>query len=186
MPGSVAEGKELVKDFVIKNNIKKVLDIGPGEGTYYYALQGAGVETLDAVEVWGPYIDEFQLKEKYNKIYISDVYYFDWNKLPYYDLVIAGDVIEHMTQYQGETVLMNAVTHAKYVAVSLPIYGYYQEATVGNTYETHVMQYSDESFRKVIDCYKLIESFIGGTVGVYIFERRSARDDYWHSFVEVT
>jgi len=174
MPGSVAEGKEMVKDFAIKHGLKTVLDGGPGEGTYYYALQGAEIEILDGIEVWGPYIDQYDLKTKYHEIYIADIYYFDWNKLKrYYDLIILGDIIEHLPQERGQDVIDHAVEYAKYVVVSLPIYGYYQVATMGNTYETHVEQYSDESIRQLLKCYDILESFKGGTVGVYIFQKRT-------------
>lgn len=172
MPGSVAEGKDLVKDFCLNHDIKYVLDIGPGEGTYYHALKDANLTRLDGVEVWGPYIDEFQLKDKYNKIYISDIYYFDFKRTGIlWDMIIFGDVIEHMPIEQGRVVIEEALKHSRYIVISLPIYGYYQTQTVGNTYETHVEQYSDESIRRVLAPYEIVEAFKGDTVGVYIVRR---------------
>jgi len=175
MPGSVQEGKDLVKEFCIESDVRTVLDIGPGEGTYYYALQDTPVEILQGVEVWGPYIDDFNLKEKYNNIYISNVYYLDWDKLDYHtwDMVILGDIIEHLPRNQGEDVIRRAVDHSRYVVVSLPIYGYAQNVTMGNTYETHVEQYSDESIREVLKEYEILESLKGEVVGVYIFTKRT-------------
>ena len=171
MPGSVVEGKELVKDFCIKNNIKTVLDVGPGEGTYYYALKEAGIERLDAIEIFPPYLDTYQLRSKYNAIYLGDIYDFDYDYAGPYDLVILGDVVEHMVEERGRKVIQDAVNNSRFVVVSLPIYGYAQGPACGNEHEAHVEQYSDKSFREVIKNYELLESFKGEVVGVYIFRK---------------
>ncbi len=170
MPGSVAEGKDLVKDFCIKHDIKTVLDVGPGEGTYYFALQGTPVERLDGVEAWAPYINQFDLRDKYKNLYVADIMYFDWKKVPLYDLIILGDVFEHLTKEQGEELIETVASRALYVALSLPIYGYEQGwGHDGNWFEAHLVQYSDESVRELLNSYRILESFKGGTVGVYIF-----------------
>lgn len=172
MPGSVVEGKELVKDFCIRNEIHTVLDVGPGEGTYYFALQGADITILDGVEIFPPYLDIYGLRDKYNNIFIADIYDFDWGAAEPYDLVILGDVIEHMSKYRGMKVISDAVEHVKFVAVSLPIYGYAQGPACGNIHEAHVEQYTDESIREVLKDYEILESFKGEVVGVYIFKKR--------------
>lgn len=174
MPGSVAEGKELVKDFCIDNEVHTVLDIGPGEGTYYFALQGADITQLDGVEIFPRYIDDYGLRDKYNDIFIADIHDFDWDIVEPYDLVILGDVVEHMVEERGRKVIADCVAHARFVAISLPIYGYYQGAACGNEHEAHVEQYSDESIREVLKDYEILEFFIGTTVGVYIVK---AKDD---------
>ena len=62
MPGSAMEGKELVRDFCLKNNVRTFLDIGAGEGTYWNAFTGHSfyqgwpeipIDQIDAVEAWG-------------------------------------------------------------------------------------------------------------------------------------
>lgn len=171
MPGSATEGKELVKEFCIKNNIQTVLDIGPGEGTYYYALQGVEITRLDAIEVWGPYLDIYDLRSKYNNIMLADVYYFNWSLLTSYDMIILGDVVEHLDEVQGPRVIARAVENAKYVVVSLPIYGYAQGfGNDGNRHEAHLVQYSDASIREILKDYEILESFKGSILGVYIFK----------------
>jgi len=172
LPGSAVEGKDLVKEFCIKHNLHTFLDIGAGEGTYYFALQGDGIiEKIDGVESWAPYINEYGLREKYNQLFIADVNYFDWEKAGTYDMVLLGDVIEHMYEAQGREVIDQAAKHAKYVVVSLPIYGYYQGwGHDGNWFEAHLEQYSNESILAIISAkYEVLESMKGGTVGVYIF-----------------
>jgi predicted TPR repeat methyltransferase len=169
MPGSVAEGKDLVRDFCIKNDVHTVLDIGPGEGTYYHALVGADITKLDGVEVFVPYIDIYNLRSMYNELFIGDIYYFNWAKLDTYDMVILGDVIEHMVKEQGAEVIAQAVKKAKWVVVSLPIYGYEQGSACGNSFEAHLEQYSNESILEVLKDYNVVEQFQGSVVGVYIF-----------------
>ena len=169
MPGSAIEGKDLVKNFVLNNNIHTVLDVGPGEGTYYHALQDCGITQLDGVEIFLPYIDMFHLEEKYNRIFINDIYDFDWGGYGTYDLVILGDVIEHMIEERGRKVISDAAAHARFVVVSLPIYGYEQGPAFGNEHEAHLEQYSDERIREVLKDYEILESFKGEIVGVYIF-----------------
>jgi SAM-dependent methyltransferase len=169
MPGSVVEGKDMVRDFCIKNDLHTVLDIGPGEGTYYHALVGADITKLDGIEVFVPYIDIYDLRGKYNQLFIADVYYFNWDKLDSYDMIIFGDVLEHMPADQGAEVLAKAVKKAKWVVVSLPIYGYPQGPACGNVFETHVEQYSNDSILEVLKDYNVVEQMQGSVVGVYIF-----------------
>jgi len=174
MPGSVAEGKDLVKNFCIKNDVHTVLDIGPGEGTYFFALQGTPVTQLDGVEAWAPYVNEYNLRDKYQSIFISDIYYFDWNKVDHYDMIIMGDVMEHLKEAQGREVVEQAIEHAKWVVLSLPIYGYEQGwGHDGNWFEAHLEQYSNVSILDLLKDYEVIEQFQGGTVGVYIFTKRN-------------
>ena len=50
---------------------------------------------IDGVEIWEPYITKYNLVNKYNNIIVRDVReHDDFN----YDLVIFGDVLEHMSE----------------------------------------------------------------------------------------
>jgi len=173
MPGSVAEGKDLVREFIIKHDVKTVLDIGPGEGTYYPVVRDTSVQRFDGIEAWAPYINEYELREMYSNLYVGDIYYFNWNKLPHYDMVIIGDVMEHLIEEQGREVVQQAVDHATWVVLSLPIYGYPQGwGHDGNWFEAHLEQYNNASVLELLGDYDVLETFIGGTVGVYIFTKR--------------
>jgi 2-polyprenyl-3-methyl-5-hydroxy-6-metoxy-1,4-benzoquinol methylase len=76
-----------------------ILDIGAGSGTYADALKNAGYsKTIDAVEVWPQYIEKYYLKKKYRNVFHQDVRTrtdFD------YDVVIFGDILEHMTKEEA-------------------------------------------------------------------------------------
>ena len=71
--------------------------MGAGQGTYLNLIReglGAGV-IVNAVEVWQPYIDQFSLANRYDKLFNMDVREMINFK---YDLVILGDILEHMSE----------------------------------------------------------------------------------------
>ena len=64
MPYSYPEYKEEVKTHIL-NNLplnSKILDVGPGCGTYSHLLRNKGYK-MDCIEVWEPYVDQFNLRE---------------------------------------------------------------------------------------------------------------------------
>ena len=75
-----------------------VLDIGPGVGTYAKLLAGPDVSGLIGLEIWEPYVQTYRLREYYDEIIIGDARLVD---LPQADVVILGDVAEHMTEVEA-------------------------------------------------------------------------------------
>ena len=75
----------------------KMLDIGAGDGKWARVL-GSHVRHIDAVEIFEPYIERYNLKELYNNIHLGDFLTYDFKE---YDLVVMGDVFEHVTQEQA-------------------------------------------------------------------------------------
>ena len=129
---STPQGKAEIRNFLIPtlHPGAKILDVGAGEGTYYHLL---GKDyNWSAVEVWpdtAKYLAGF-----YNTVYegnIVDFYY------PYdYDLVIFGDVIEHLTVEDAQECIARAKEHSKAILVALP-YDMEQGALYGNEAEIH-------------------------------------------------
>src|SRR6266446_305749 len=98
---SLLEGKSWITERIIKLNPMIVLDIGVGSGTYSRLLKPA----LDPVcvfigfETYAPYVEKYNLNEHYHAIITEDV-----RKilvLPDADVVILGDVLEHMTYVEA-------------------------------------------------------------------------------------
>lgn len=109
------------------------LDIGAGGGTYYDLL---GTHYLmDAVEVFGPTIIEAKLEDKYNKVYCSDVRTFTFEKK--YDLIIMGDVLEHMSVEDALRLIKICKFNCKTIMVAIP-YCLPQGILENNEYEIHV------------------------------------------------
>ncbi len=126
--------KEDIKRY-IKARFKKdskVLDVGAGEGTYYNLL-GDYFTDMDAVEVFEPNIINFELEKKYKKVYNTDIKEF---KYDYYDLIIFGDIIEHLNIKDAKKVLKYAYNRCYEMIVAVP-YEYEQDEVDGNVYEIH-------------------------------------------------
>ena len=101
MPLSSAEGKSWTKERIYAladAGPVTVLDIGPGVGTYAKLLAGPEVARLTGVEIFEPYVHTYRLREYYDEIIIGDAREVD---LPAADVVILGDVAEHMTRRGG-------------------------------------------------------------------------------------
>ena len=75
----------------------KMLDIGAGDGKWARVL-GSHVRHIDAVEIFEPYIERYNLKELYNNVYLENFLDFEFD---HYDLVVMGDVFEHVTQEEA-------------------------------------------------------------------------------------
>lgn len=150
MPGSVRENDEFVRNFVIKNGLGRVLDVGTGQGTYADILRGA-VSVIDGIEVWEPYYNEYNLDNKYNRMWRMDARL----ALPKiitdrYDLVIFGDILEHMTEEEALTCWSEASRISTWGLISVPIIHYPQGAEGGNPYEVHVQDHlTPEHVREV-------------------------------------
>jgi hypothetical protein len=135
MPHSYPEFKPEIREHFIKYIPKKskILDVGPGSGTYSDVLNSLGYE-IDCLEIWAPYIDQFNLKSKYNKVIVGDIRYFD---ISGYDYIIMGDVLEHLTFNEAAIVLEQMEINNIKCLVAVP-YNYTQGVYEGNEYETHL------------------------------------------------
>ena len=130
MPYSYGDYKNEVIHHIKDNTSEysKILDVGPGAGTYGSMLKHLDIEAL---EIHPPYIQMFNLTDIYKKIHIGDIRKFD---ITPYDYIIMGDVLEHLTQNEATEVL-NRMWNKK-VMVAVP-YLFEQGEEMGNIYETH-------------------------------------------------
>lgn len=126
--------KEEVAQYLKNNfsNTATILDVGPGCGTYYNYLNDY-FKNMYAVEVYKPIIEQYNLKEKYKKVYNFNIVDF---KYKYYDIIIFGDVLEHLTIEDAHKVLDYALSKCKEVIVAVP-YLYPQGEEGDNKYAAH-------------------------------------------------
>lgn len=141
MPYSARENDADVIAFVKENKIKTVLDVGAGSGTYGRLL-APYVNTIEAVEIWQPYIERFNLRDIYDKVIERDVRELRQRNFGFYDLVVFGDVLEHMSRDES-LVLWEAASVADYGLISVPIIHYPQGEEEGNPYEVHVQEHME-------------------------------------------
>jgi predicted TPR repeat methyltransferase len=176
MPTSKYKGKELIVSWIKEHaDIHRVLDVGCGEGTYPRLLKEKFPVLADAewwgIEVWTDYIERYDLNSLYDHILNQDARELDWSQLPEFDLVIFGDVLEHMTKEQSQALVDRALTKAKYVVISIPIHHCPQGAWGGNPYEIHVKD--DWTHQEVMESFPGIKQFLKKTktIGVYWIEK---------------
>ena len=101
-------------------------------------MQAAGYDgNIDAVEVWKPYIDEFDLVSRYNIVHLTDIRGWKDEQFAEYDVVIFGDVLEHMTKTEALRV-WDAASTATHAAIAIPVVTYVQGPLHDNPYEEHV------------------------------------------------
>jgi hypothetical protein len=138
MPTSYPLYKDSVRNWVLQNipSDAKILDVGAGCGTYSDLLRGYGYK-IDAVEIWKPYIDKYELKKKYGVVYHKNILAIDFVILDTYDFFILGDVLEHLTTEEAQYVMLFLKQNNKKYIVAVP-YQMEQGEHEGNAHETHL------------------------------------------------
>lgn len=113
----------------------RFLDIGAGMGKYGRLLNGRLYECIDAVEIWPAHIKTLTDSGNYNKIFQEDIRDFEFKG--YYDIIIMGDILEHMTLEDGQKLVKYLVKHCKLLIVVVP-YEMPQHALYDNKFEEHL------------------------------------------------
>lgn len=105
-----------------------VLDVGACDGNWRRLLPE--YRAMDAVEVFGMNLPRLQ---GYRRVFHADIcdFRFDW-----YDLIIFGDIIEHLTVEQAQAVLAYAKPRCRDLIIAVPFL-YRQGAIYGNPWEVH-------------------------------------------------
>ena len=136
MPNSYTFFKNEVRDWMIQNvpTDKKLLDVGPGQGTYSALLRELGYK-MDAIEIWEPYVNEYNLREKYENVHLGDIINFNFEE---YDFIILGDVLEHLTTEDAQNLINRINSLKKECLVAIPYQMEQDGEEYGNIYETHL------------------------------------------------
>lgn len=128
----------------------KILDVGAGEGTYYHLL-GKNYD-WSAIEIW--HDTAIYLSKFYNKVYEGSVVDFWYPE--HYDLVIFGDVIEHLTVEDAQECIARAKKNADAILIALP-YDMEQGTLYGNEAEIHLQtKMTPEIFNERYPGFELI------------------------------
>lgn len=164
MPYSNGAYKSDVKKHFGRSVTKKtkILDVGPGVGTYSDLLRTFGYQ-IDCLEIWEPYVHQFGLQNKYDNVFIGDIRSFDYSS---YDYIIMGDVLEHLTTEEAKNVLEKINKNKQKCLVAVP-YNYEQGSYEGNVYETHLQP--DLTPQIMLERYPSLRLIFGdNTYGYYI------------------
>lgn len=135
MPYSYDYFKVDVVNHIIKKfpHTTKILDVGAGSGKYGSMLR-YNFNHIDAIEIFEPYIDHFNLKSIYNNVYNDNIIGFD---IADYDYIIMGDILEHLTIGDAKELIKKITHNGKKCLVAIP-YTMEQGEVNGNIYETHL------------------------------------------------
>ncbi len=132
----------LVRDYVFANYTagSVILDVGAGQGKYRILLRT--YPCVDACEVWEPTVEREGLRDLYRHVFTQDVVALvndSWwsSATASYDLVIMGDVLEHLTVDDARHVLERVTGVGADVVVVVP-YSYPQDEEDGNVYQRHL------------------------------------------------
>ena len=138
MPTSYPLYKDSVRNWFLENVPfdTNILDIGAGCGTYSDLLRGYGYK-MHAVEVWEPYIKQYDLNNKYSCVYEENILKMPFDLLDTYDFFILGDVLEHLSVEDAQWLMNFLKIKGKQYLVAVP-YVMEQGEYEGNIHETHL------------------------------------------------
>jgi hypothetical protein len=167
MPYSADEGKAWAVEALSGREVSSVLDIGAGAGAWLDVLKprfpGA---RYTAVEIYEPYLDTFDLRSRYDAVIVGDA---RTAVLPRADLVVLGDVLEHMPVEDAVALWNRCRRLAPVVVASLPLGEYPQGPEFGNVHETHVATWTADAVLR--DLPGIVRHRAGEVVGVFIAEQ---------------
>lgn len=129
--GSYYYGKEEVCSWIRQyyRRDARILDVGACDGNWRRLLPE--YPNMDAVEAYGPNLG---LLHGYRAVYHADIRDFAYSA---YDLIILGDIIEHLTVPDAQKVLAYAAERCSDMVVAVPFL-YHQGAIYGNPFEVHI------------------------------------------------
>jgi len=138
MPFSTSYFKQQTKNYILDKygRSAKILDIGAGAGAYYDMLSAEGYHNLDCVEAFENYIVDYRLREKYKNVILGDVTKLDID-FDKYDLIILGDVLEHI-QVEDAKILLSKMKRSN-VIIGVP-FDSPQGVHFDNTFEIHLQE----------------------------------------------
>ena len=123
-------GKQEVCEWIRENYPDAViLDVGAGDGTWKKLLPEY---TMDAIEIYKPAAARL---EGYRNVEVKDVATYKYRRK--YDLIIFGDVLEHMTVDDVQKALKHAESHCEDMIIAVP-WMYEQGEVDGNKWQRHI------------------------------------------------
>jgi len=128
--GSYIYGKQEVCEWVVQNfpPTATILDVGACDGKWRNLLPGY---TMDACEIFEPYAMKLR---GYRNVFVCDIATLKYGA---YDLIIFGDVIEHMPVDRAQRALKYAERRCKDLIIAVP-WEYKQGIVDGNVWQAHI------------------------------------------------
>ncbi len=161
MPSSTCQHISDVAGILLTLAPRSFLDVGCGFGRWGFLAReycdiwheryakATWQTRIDAVEVFSDYLCPHH-EYLYDNIYVTKIQEFV-KTMPRYDVVYAGDVIEHLTKPEAEGVLnVLASKFDKALIVAIPLEdGWEQEGCLGNPHEAHRSTWTVTDLKKL-------------------------------------
>jgi len=164
MPVSRPQHLSYLSNIILEIKPKTILDIGVGFGLIgmifrqYTDIWNGNYKKenwqtrIDGIEIFKDYIGDIQLNI-YDKIHIGNALDVLPN-LDKYDLIYAGDVLEHFTKEDGWKLVKLLREKGKNVIIVTPKVVSKQGAAFNNVYETHRSQWTEDDFpNSMVKCF---------------------------------
>lgn len=153
MPTSAFAGRGFFTTHLerVAEDLNTVIDFGPGEGTY--SILGRHIAPNArwiGVEIFKPYVKRYDLDQKYDQIFVSDLRDINLNEAALVSLSIFGDVLEHLPGPDVQMVLNARAELSRYIYVSVPIIPAPQGPSHGNDHEAHLYDWTFEEMSDLL------------------------------------
>lgn len=147
MPYSNKIFDNLAKNIIEYIEPKKVLDIGAGAGKYGLIVRDIEPNAhIIGVEIERDYIIKYNLSKVYNEIRCDNAAcLIDGDCKEKFDLVIFGDVLEHMKKSTGLDLLNFFIYRSKFILIVYPE-KYLQDNVDNYKHEAHISVWSEADF----------------------------------------
>jgi hypothetical protein len=166
---------DLVEDYFRDKKELRFLDVGPGAGKWQIKInQRFNNAKIEGCEIFPKYVEKYNLREKYHKIHISNILDFEWEN-EYYDVVIIGDVLEHLTIEDANRLLNKCKSKGALTIVQVPWMSP-QGPYDGNDHEEHIQ--ADLNPQVMTNRYPGLEYIIcDKTTGAYYLPPKPRKAD---------
>ena len=156
MPSSFHHHISKMVDWIVKVQPRSVLDIGVGHGKWGFLAReytdifnnrydrSTWQTRIEGVEAFATYKTPVY-DYAYDKIHYGDIST-NLKDLANFDLVIIGDVIEHLTKEEGQALIAALREKSAYILLSSPTH-FFQQEILGNPWETHKSLWSWKDFQ---------------------------------------
>lgn len=123
---------------------KRILDVGCGYGKHGVLLREYVHPTpqVHGIEAWEPYVKPHRLKGIYDHLRVGDALELTTDDLEPYDMVVMGDVIEHM---EKEAALAFLARVRGWVIIATPVHHFHTDEGLPPT-EAHVSHWTRPDF----------------------------------------
>lgn len=148
MPYSATFFDKKIEKFIQKWGYISYFDIGVGAGKYGKIIRKIYPNAqLKGIEIDSDYINKFNLSETYNEIILGNIMNYIRKKSDAIaDVVIIGDIIEHLLKSEGINLLNYLVYRAKKIIVVYPK-KYVQYAVNNKKNEVHRSVWDKNDFK---------------------------------------